>query len=956
MAVSTPEIERLKQLVDNLTVRLDAANDALKQYRQNNRLGGNDTSAQYFAKVRELQATIDDLAAQRAAASRDLFIAQQQAQQPVASSGDTVKEDQKARTSLNDDNPNPSQPGAATEVLTPEGRIRPQPATTQGTNAVVPATLDDGGGTVGTDQPTKPATETQATSPSGAAQGAYTGSSESPLTPVPPVTTTGRSADDDGITSPSSPGTAAESDDGTVRNPTQTAVTEIFGGNPIEPEPNILNQCSTYAYSISVYLMTPESYLKFLLGEDKNIADFVLLFQSAGANVNARNKYFMQDFYIDNVEIKSIASGRGTGSVHNSTDISFTLTEPNGITLIDRLKRAMNEYIFNDDEDISKEAWAAQNFMMAIRWYGYDANGNLIKNAGAPVVTDPNAITEKFIPFQLKTLSFKITNRLTEYQWECAVPGTIISLGQDRGTIPYNIEIAAGSVQEAFLGEASVTPESGTGTENTSSVTTTSSPAPPKADAAPSASGTMTRGLIPALNQYQQDQVKAQRQDYADEYVLEFAAPIGEAKITYAGGTSKKNVPMNKSDDPAQKLDANRQSADFTSNTIKATAGMQLIQLIEQVVRNSTYITDQATVVIDPNTQQQKPNAKPNDSLAWFNVMTQAVPIKWDKKRNDFAYRITYVVTPYSITTVDSNYFPNGTFRGVHKSYKYWFTGQNDSVIAYEATYNNLFSRVMTGAPPQEETTTAHLRQLSRRINRPRSDQSSQGGDGRVNEPMANAADYLYSPEDLAKSTMTILGDPAWLYQADIMNMPTGTGFDPAPFLSDGTINQTSGQVYYEIAFNKPTDYDLNTGLLDGGSMNFDSNRPEGNAGTPSQSFVYLATNVTSNFKQGKFTQELEGSLFFPPDDRVIAASTDAVREDPNQSAAETARLSRQNTILSSGPSQIVGDSPVKSPVTTSGGAPGTGVSTAPVPGTNGEADPIPVQEADQPDKDRDPG
>jgi hypothetical protein len=65
-----------------------------------------------------------------------------------------------------------------------------------------------------------------------------------------------------------------------------------------------------------------------------------------------------------------------------------------------------------------------------------------------------------------------------------------------------------------------------------------------------------------------------------------------------------------------------------------------------------------------------------------------------------------------------------------------------------------------------------------------------------------------------------------------------------------------------------------------------------------SQSYIYKATIVTSNFRQGRFTQELEGVLLIFPDpiaqvkqDAVTTTTTPTTTE--NQSAAETARLER---------------------------------------------------------------
>jgi len=111
--------------------------------------------------------------------------------------------------------------------------------------------------------------------------------------------------------------------------------------------------------------------------------------------------------------------------------------------------------------------------------------------------------------------------------------------------------------------------------------------------------------------------------------------------------------------------------------------------------------------------------------------------------------------------------------------------------------------------------------------------------------------------------------------------------------LADGTINYQASEVYYEITFNKPTDYNLRTGLMD---VTQNTLGAEGDQGDAKVSYVYKIININSTFTAGKFTQELEGILFAPP--AATQANSNTIPESDNpleQSAAETARLTRQN-------------------------------------------------------------
>jgi hypothetical protein len=363
----------------------------------------------------------------------------------------------------------------------------------------------------------------------------------------------------------------------------------------------------------------------------------------------------------------------------------------------------------------------------------------------------------------------------------------------------------------------------GSGSSYTPPKNPNSQAAPGKANTAPKKTLTVNKGLFAALNKYQQDQVASGQQSLADIYEVEFASDaIANALVTYRGGTNPAQSAMPKGGTAADQLNPKKQSADLSTNTLRAKAGMQIVQFLDQMTRNSTYIQDQQTVVIDPVNGLQKPQGKAGQNLAWFLIGFSAAPISdqaWDFVRNDYAYRIKYVLAPYWIATTDSAYFPRTAFRGVHKSYPYWFTGQNSAIINYEQTYNNLYTRILSGAPTTDLRTSdlGELNELVKRKFAPRSGESSQGAEGRTNEPAANAADKLYSPEDLSHADVKIIGDPAWIFQGEVSYGASANRWIPDPFFADGTINMEASQVYFEVNFNLPGDYNPNTGLMEAG-------------------------------------------------------------------------------------------------------------------------------------------
>jgi hypothetical protein len=247
-------------------------------------------------------------------------------------------------------------------------------------------------------------------------------------------------------------------------------------------------------------------------------------------------------------------------------------------------------------------------------------------------------------------------------------------------------------------------------------------------------------------------------------------------------------------------------------------AGQHRVQAIEMVVRNSSYITDQQLRLIDESTQEERSNGTPIQNFAWFKISLKSEPIgnAVDPKRGDYPYRFTFMVSIYEIKSINSVWFPRTRFRGVHKSYPYWFTGQNTAVLDYQQNFDNLYYTVVSGNSDRlAQQITSNFTEIPRYVYQPTSGQSSQGADGRTNEPAANAADYLYSPSDIGLVKIKILGDPAWIAQGEIYRGNDPQTFNFSPFNTDGTINLESQEILFEIVWQRPVDYDADgTGLM----------------------------------------------------------------------------------------------------------------------------------------------
>jgi hypothetical protein len=394
-------------------------------------------------------------------------------------------------------------------------------------------------------------------------------------------------------------------------------------------------------------------------------------------------------------------------------------------------------------------------------------------------------------------------------------------------------------------------------------------------------------GLIDSLNAAEQKLVTGPDAPFlvANVYKIRFEpAALGDAKVTKNGTPNKAKVPMQQSVNQADNVNPDTNSVSYDVRTFDYTAGTPIVRILDEMLKNSSYITDQAAYTVNEKTQITTPQ-KPLGDLGWYKISVETTPIEFDTKRKSFAYNITYIISTYGINSMLSEYFPPGTLRGIHKSYKYWFTGQNTQVIRFEQQLNSAYRLTFTNS-----TAGANQRALNQQLGRdaPKIEyqaavgsSSTFGAEGITNSIGASAADYLYSPEHINEVTLNIIGDPAWIQQGEIAGGINSLGFNFDPFNADGGLNFDSQELVFDLQWNTVADYDVNgTGLAN-------PNKTPA-TGQASQIYIYKATELTSKFNKGKFEQELKGTIL-----QVAAAKPDQ-QLDGSYDRAETARLNRQ--------------------------------------------------------------
>jgi hypothetical protein len=371
-----------------------------------------------------------------------------------ASAGAVVGNANQAR----DNNANSTRPPAAVEVLTPAGRIVPEGAGS-GTNAN-PTPTTENTPTVGTDAAVRTISQTQA------------------VPQTNPFTTNVI-----GITAPvGGPGAGAPTDDqrggggGPIgTNALRNRLDQLYAGptNAILSQDNILDQYPSYTYSLSWYLMDPDSYNQIQTSIKKDLNGYYLLAQSGGAPLTTgvynpgetgplagtagRSPYFNLDYYIDNFSVNTAYSAKlDSGGPAEYTTLEFTISEPNGISLPANLYAAMNDLYKSKGfiPPADQANYASGLFCMIVRFYGYDQNGQLIqpiaRNVGA---TDSRAAVEKYIFFAMTDLKYSVGSKLVEYKITGSHPSTNTGQSTNRGSIPADLQFSGATVRDILVGQ-----------------------------------------------------------------------------------------------------------------------------------------------------------------------------------------------------------------------------------------------------------------------------------------------------------------------------------------------------------------------------------------------------------------------------------------------------------------------------------------------------------------------
>ncbi len=641
-------------------------------------------------------------------------------------------------------------------------------------------------------------------------------------------------------------------------NTTSPAKNNMLPGRRVK---NPLGYYSSYAYQISLYLLTPDAMDLFRSTNKQDISilnnpnNAYLVVQSGGINNQTTNTApgFNLDYYIDDLVLQN-ATGASTRSATNITDIKFKIIEPYGFSFIKNLKIARDSFASFTGQTRYPNNPTRLPFVLGLGFLGYDENGNVISGNQQydDLTLDPNAdsnrLFNRYYTIQITSIKFKIDGKATVYEVSAKPIDQNIAFGIKNGFINNLISISASTVGEAI------------------------------------------NQLIEGLNKQQDDLKSANQITYPNVYKIEYRgfnqinenfntitiASIVEKrdldKIRWPGSDAQNQSQVNEAFDRIATPDPTKKEITLEK--------IPVMQGITQIIKQSTYMTDALKTVFtsalepDPEKRDRPEAGNPSKSFEWYTLSARVDSARWDDKIKDFSYNITYVIEKYNAPIIENPLANPGVgYYGPHKRYEYWYTGQNSEVLKYEQRVDNQYYRVIldTNTLPTTNESQNGISPEIPSIPFRLPDGDKTGGSIDVTLAAQNSVldNELYDEKSFAEAKITILGDPDFLME-DTIDSPSQV-YNQFYGTNNFTINANGGQVFIELDFKEAVDYDYATGGLSiNNQLKFWNYPEEANI----SGLSYQVIKVDSTFSGGTFKQILNCKMTYAFNNSTINTNT----------------------------------------------------------------------------------
>jgi hypothetical protein len=709
------------------------------------------------------------------------------------------------------------------------------------------------------------------------------------------------------------------------------------GGRPGRRPKNPLGSLASYTYQLSLYMITAPAYEAFTASGRRNINLYneqlatsattaeqqteakhngvFLIAQSGGiGDSDRRAPGFAFDYYIDNLSFNHQIGSAATGASVTFTNIKFQIIEPYGFSFLTNLRKARDSFERtppsqanpgNQPASSSSQDPLRQYFVLGIRFFGWDQTGRQVLgpevfdgNPIDPAASGNGELFENFFDITITDMKFKLDGRATVYNITAAAASIATTLNMRKGMINTNTEVSGTTVRDYLSGPT---------------------------------------GLITKLNQEQQNLVNNNTVTYPTVYKINWLGDserIANSSMISPGQTNKAAQTASTASNTTQVTPATETTATPNSSSRNLSfANIPIVQAIDEIISGSSYIENSLafnyTDSNESNPETSAPNivGTPNQRFTWFHISPDISNIKWDPKISDWSYAITYTIQTYLVPGIDNPFVNNNTpYYGPHKRYDYWYTGQNTEVLKYEQEFTIGYTNIVNAGNPAAanpnnsagasdtagtDSNTAATQPQSASpapvTTNTTSPSNKDGSSGTLSKEAVNSVrTTLYDPRAYSTAKVEILGDPDFLMQPSptlnrAARRTASNNEDFNRFYNGGgfTIGATGGRVFFELDFKEAVDYsasDVNEQFADGkgvtgkgGTLSINDSIMFINYQDPAfrekvKGVVYMLYEITHNFKNGAFTQNLIANNPFNLGD--TRAVVEPIRQQPNNTAA----------------------------------------------------------------------
>jgi hypothetical protein len=680
-----------------------------------------------------------------------------------------------------------------------------------------------------------------------------------------------------------------------------------------EASPNLLHNYASFTYNLSLHALSPSDYKSLMDDPRGTYIPTNVLIAGAGRRGDGmqRSEHFSEDFFFDKLDLTTVIGMSSRSKSANAVDINFTIIEPYGMTLLNRILQ---------QSVIAKGNYLQIPYLLQIDFFGYNDDGIPMK------IED---IT-KYIPIKIASMGMKVTHKGAEYNI-AAYPFNHQAFAESVATNPIKLSVTASTVSDFF--ESMIAPDNFMGplpdsaeSKAVTDVTNTNAAVRAEQEQNNSAirentdqiahlaelnafgedngalrhslalqnanlternlvlsklpkTDVVVKSYTEAINAWLRQPTKDKKADHYDQ--IKFVIDKSIAEATFPDKDTR-NLLSSAYSLLQDEETGTKTNTDKLQSVISINQGMSILDVIELAIKNSSYVYKQILNIYKPGRKEvsKKELEDLMLPLKWFKVIPQIELGEYDVKRGDFAKTITYHIKESILYNTKSEDAPQGKPKHYVKDYQYIFTGKNYDILNFDLTFDTLYFTVIPANPSIKDPTSQSpakqptesssvdevysMDQVKAIINARLAGSASlhpkkvftaplpgsSANDDSVAESLKRLSKNILSSSagDMIRVDLKILGDPDFIKQDDIFFRPGTYSLEEGLKTWNKSLITDEEELFVRLMFNTPGDYD-DYGLARPGSGKYTASAFSG---------IYKVITVKNHFAQGKFEQTLD--------------------------------------------------------------------------------------------------